>query len=335
MSTTDETPEDDDKNVGVLPEVRDSEIDQTLIRLNKCIENLLKAYVPEAGGPFPNIEIRFDLPKADAPPMQATISVFLYDIQEDLQLRTSAEPRGYDISVGMLMPGFARVRCRYLITYWPVSASDEENTGMRSDGEQIRAINRMLNALLNHRTFKDLPGSYTRVIPPSEHLESLGTFWQALGNKPRLCLSYAVTVPIRLLSQKDEVALVTQPSSEVGRRDQVVSMEALSGWMRDKLVSELRSQQHKETLLMSLLAQLRGVQITCNPHLVPWDQRNSRDATPEVKFKLTGEVSQELVTAVGNFVAPLSGTGQTVGTQTVRIRDVDVKGLKAWPGQPS
>ncbi|GEM77079.1 Pvc16 family protein [Vibrio sagamiensis] len=35
-------------------------------------------------------------------------------------------------------------------------------------------------------------------MPPKEELNSLGNFWQALGDKPRMVLNYSVTLPIEL-----------------------------------------------------------------------------------------------------------------------------------------
>ncbi len=172
-------------------------IDTTVVELNKSIEAALKKYFTQTH----TVEFTFDLPDPKHPPQVATISVFLYDVQEDLQLRTG-EGRRYDPATGIIAPGLAHVRCCYLLTYWSPVGDAEDAPYEGPDSEAMRAMNRVLNALLHHRTFDNLPGSYTRVIPMQERLNSLGTFWQAMDNKPCLCLSYAVTVPVALRSEE-------------------------------------------------------------------------------------------------------------------------------------
>lgn len=60
---------------------------QTLLDVNNAMNKMLRDYVNK------DVAIRFDLPDVDATQSDAAISVFLYDIHEDLQLRT-AESRG-------------------------------------------------------------------------------------------------------------------------------------------------------------------------------------------------------------------------------------------------
>jgi hypothetical protein len=166
--------------------------DETLINLNRSIESALNKYLPEG------VAIRFDLPAKDENSDIPTVCVFLFDIQEDLQLR-AGEGRQYVQATGKLLPGYVNIRCRYLITYFePPQSKSSDSPASRADSQALRMINNVLNALVNQRTFLDLPGSYTQVIPPTEQLNSLGNFWQAVGNTPRLCLSYMVTVPLRL-----------------------------------------------------------------------------------------------------------------------------------------
>ncbi len=108
----------------------------------------------------------------------------------------SGESRRYNDTTGKFAPGFVHVRCCYLFIYWPGNSQDTKHD--KPDSESSRAMNRVLNAVLSRRTFANLPGSYTRVIPPQEQLNSLGNFWQSMDNKPKLCLSYSVTVPVQL-----------------------------------------------------------------------------------------------------------------------------------------
>jgi len=79
-------------------------------------------------------------------------------------------------------------------------------------------MNQVLNALLNlesvltasSATAGEAEPAFTRVIEPSEHLSSLGSFWQSLGDKPRLCLNLAITVPVKLTSPDEEISPVSK-----------------------------------------------------------------------------------------------------------------------------
>ncbi len=170
-----------------------------LLDLNEHIEEAIRCYIPvEDRG---NVEIRFNLPE-QGEVKGPTISVFLYEIQEDLQLRSS-EPRHYNAGTGQLAPPYVQARCHYLIAYWeqPQQSSSPEVIGPRSSA--MRRMNYVFNALINHRTLPNLPNAYCRVLQPAEHLNSLGSFWQALGSRPRLTLGYMVTVPIALTDKSE------------------------------------------------------------------------------------------------------------------------------------
>lgn len=182
-----------------------TESDAAIINVNSAILNALQEYVDD------NVIIRFDLPDPDSTPLEPTVSVFLYDIHEDLQLRT-ADSRQY--RGGVLLPGKVNVCCNYLIMYWAKSATESSPDSL-PDNQATIIMNQVLNALINNRQLSDIPGAYTRVIPPKEGLNSLGNFWQALGNRPRLVLNYLVTVPVTQTDRNDVVTEVKVTEAEV------------------------------------------------------------------------------------------------------------------------
>nr|WP_241391079.1 DUF4255 domain-containing protein [Serratia proteamaculans]ULG16491.1 hypothetical protein 1137p_00093 [Serratia proteamaculans] len=206
---------------------------QTLVDVNNAMNKMLSAYVNEA------VAIRFDLPDVDAAQSDAAISVFLYDIHEDLQLRT-AESRGFNASAGRLSPGWVNVKCNYLITYWESTgpAMDAGNPDSQPDNQAIQVMSQVLAALINNRQLADIPGAYTQVMPPKENLNSLGNFWQSLGNRPRLSLNYCVTVPISLSDKGEEVSPVKSLSTTVEPKAPV-SPQAISDVLREQLIVAL------------------------------------------------------------------------------------------------
>lgn len=159
-----------------------------ILKLNIALEAVLRDSLTE------QIVIRFDLPQLDTPVEQLTVSVFLYQLTEDLELR-EGEPRHYLKDDKKYEVANAYLRCSYLITYW--DPTDGGESGQGPDSQQMQVISWITGALLNNR---ELPGSgclFSRLMP-SEHLNSLGNFWQALGNRPRLCLTYDATIRVPL-----------------------------------------------------------------------------------------------------------------------------------------
>ncbi len=206
---------------------------QTLLDVNNAMKKMLCAYVNE------DVAIRFDLPDVDATQSDAAISVFLYDIHEDLQLRT-AESRGFNAGAGRLSPGWVNVKCNYLITYWESTgpATDAGNPDSQPDNQAIKVMSQVLAALINNRQLTDIPGAYTQVMPPKENLNSLGNFWQSLGNRPRLSLNYCVTVPISLSDKGDKVTPVKSLSNTIEPKAPV-SPQAISDALREQLMVAL------------------------------------------------------------------------------------------------
>ncbi|WP_434525616.1 DUF4255 domain-containing protein [Photorhabdus asymbiotica] len=206
---------------------------QTIIAVNKAMDAMLRAYLNQ------DIAIRFDLPELDTMQSDAMVSVFLYDIHEDLQLR-SAESRGFDVYAGRLLPGWVNIKCNYLITYWEASkpATDASSPDSQPDNQAIQVMSQVLNALINNRQLAGIPGAYTQVVPPKESLNSLGNFWQSLGNRPRLSLNYSVTVPVSLNDSQDSATPVTAVSSTV-EQTASLSQEAVSHALRELLITEL------------------------------------------------------------------------------------------------
>ena len=220
--------------------------DQTILFLNSAIENDIKKYLPSE-----DIRVRFDIPDKADPPDEPMLYVFLYDIQEDLELR-QGQLRLYDASTGKFNPGQVHVRCCYLITYWESSKLASANMGPRS--QSMLVMNLVLNALLNlelelqdDKKNKINVPIFKRVIAPNERLSSLGNFWQSLGDKPRLCLNFAVTVPISLKAptKEENVAPITSFTEEVVAFDEAngasTPAERLASQLRDKLVEALKA----------------------------------------------------------------------------------------------
>lgn len=142
------------------------------------------------------------------------VDLFLYDIRENLELRSSEDiiERHPDGS-GLRLSPPVRVDASYLITAWPGSTEKD-----RPEDEH-RLLGEVMQTLLRYRTLpRDvLAGSLANQelpLPASAlqpgRLQSVGEFWQALGGKPKAALSYTVTFavesrvaePVQLVTEK-------------------------------------------------------------------------------------------------------------------------------------
>lgn len=141
-----------------------------------------------------------------------TINFFLYDIAENLELRTQEwryeQQSGNPLSK-IRMPPPTRVDCSYLITVWSSSAESRV-----SDEHQMLGL--LMQGLCRHSYLPkdDLVGS---LVPPENtqprsdatnfshiptrtlqagRLQSVAEFWQAMGGKPKASINYTVTLSI-------------------------------------------------------------------------------------------------------------------------------------------
>ncbi|TNH42977.1 DUF4255 domain-containing protein [Photorhabdus luminescens] len=210
--------------------------DNAIIEVNKALNSILSQYLNSNEN---KIDIRFDLPEINATQSEPTVSVFLYDIHEDLQLR-SAEPRRYNPATSTLLPGWININCNYLITYWEANkpSSDSSSPDSQPNNQAAQVMTRVLNALINNRQLTGIPSAYTRIIPQQENLNSLGNFWQALGNRPRLSLMYSITVPMKLQDIKDNITPISQISTSVVQKPNLDNSQ-INQALADKLCADL------------------------------------------------------------------------------------------------
>ncbi len=280
--------------------------DETLINLNTTIETLLREYLPSSD----ELTIRFDLPEDMNTPSENTVSVFLYSIQEDLERRIG-KGRQYNIMNGTLEPDFTNIRCCYLITYWDASSGSGE-TG--PGNQTITTMNQVLNALINNRTLPDFPNSYSKILPPSEHLNSLGNFWQSMGDKPRLCLNYEVTVPISLTDKTDSVAPIRSTTTQLQQKPDIDIYLQAANALKVLLYQSLNS---PTTLDENSKAEFRKLAIICTPHL---SDTTDSSANYSVDMSLIGTTSSSLYSSITAII-------ETWVSETSAITEIGGKGV--------
>ncbi|KAG0167071.1 hypothetical protein DFQ30_006415 [Apophysomyces sp. BC1015] len=324
--------------------------DTTLIEVNKQIEAVLRrtlgTLLAESA-----LAIRFDLPergKVD----QMTISVFLYEIHEDLSLRTAVS-RQYDVGTGRLLPGRVPLRCCYLITCW----EPPHNDGPAFAGPYnltATLMNQVIQALASQRSLPGLPEALCEVLPPAEALGSLSNFWQALGNMPRLCVSYRVTVPVPLTDRGEAAPPVTTMEAGTQPKAAIDLVEGVAHQVREALWAAImqmgfqgentRAQFDRVAIdVVPLAANDRAVQVTLSgPALQPlygalldiayqW-RRESKTITLAPGVTVPTGVRQarsaKRIASIG--AESLKGTGMTLGTTLMALNQQIEQALKDY-----
>ncbi|KGM28980.1 hypothetical protein KS18_04165 [Photorhabdus luminescens] len=263
--------------------------DNAIIEINQALNDILIKYLNIPGQ---NIDIRFDLPEINSIQSEPTVSVFLYEIHEDLQLR-SAESRRYNPATSTLLPGWVNINCNYLMTYWEPNkpSNDSANPDSQPDNQAAQVMTRVLRALINNRQLTGIPGAYTRVIPQQENLNSLGNFWQALGNRPRLSLLYSITVPMKLQNIEDNVTPVSKISASVDQKPSLDNSQ-INQALIDKLCAELGGTEDVRLALVK-------VNLTTEPDT----ENNQNQGNQNVIVEVSGITSATYLTPIKDTLA--------------------------------
>lgn len=189
--------------------------------------------------PQPDVDVRFDTPTKEwiSSLIRPTVSVFLYDIQENLELRhtsfqtrregsrafTKADPRLFDF--------------RFMVSVISTEVEDEH-----------MILYRVLYTLLKHTELDQefLPeglrntsvGVLCRVDQPSETSSRLTDIWNAIEVPPRPALTYVVTLPVDTEETFEAPLVLTRSAryrstlSRTGNVDQV--RYHIGGFVRDQ-----------------------------------------------------------------------------------------------------
>jgi hypothetical protein len=128
-----------------------------------------------------------------------TLNLFLYDMHENLELRSNEWDQRIEGGQALRQRPPARLDCAYLITTWFSS------TGADTVRDEHALLGDIARVLMRYRT---LPAElvaeplkraglplWAHVVQPTQHMSE---FWQAMGGKPRVTLSYTVTISMNL-----------------------------------------------------------------------------------------------------------------------------------------
>ncbi|MCM0590620.1 MAG: DUF4255 domain-containing protein [Gloeotrichia echinulata DVL01] len=183
--------------------------------LDTTLELLLKRELPpDIPSTETEVSISFDTPYQGAIKKKPAINLFLYDVQENLDLRssTSSVERQSNGKAMRKRPP-ARVDCSYLITAWPQN-EDDVKTEHQLLGEVMKVLLRYRKLpedfVADNFAGQELPLKLISLRP--SNLKSFGEFWQAMGGKegtrPKVVLHCTVTISVPVDEVGEEVPLV-------------------------------------------------------------------------------------------------------------------------------
>lgn len=193
-----------------------------LHELDQTLAALLKNELPGRD----QVTVSFAAPDDAFSVVPPAVDLFLYDIRENLELRSNDDVLEYrdDLKVARIRPP-VRVDASYLITAWPGTGGGQSD----SSEDEHKLLSAVMWTLLRHPR---LPRKYLKGSLAAQHLplpvstlqpgrlQSLGEFWQALGGKPKAALNYTVTMPVDV-EDEEEYNVVVERAFRV-RVDQPV-----------------------------------------------------------------------------------------------------------------
>lgn len=184
--------------------------------LDETLKNLLIGELPKGILNTLSVDspVSFETPYKGAIAEKPAINLFLYDVQENLDLRnqnwTAKRTNNNTKAVKKRLP--ARVDCSYLITVW--IDNDDSTTEHQLLGEVMKILlrhSKIPKAYLSDELLEqELPLRLVSLRPSS--LQSFGEFWQAMGGKegtkPKVVLHCTVTISVPVDETGQEVGLV-------------------------------------------------------------------------------------------------------------------------------
>jgi hypothetical protein len=142
--------------------------------------------------------IVFDRPTDTFAPPSTSIDLFLFDIRENLELRSNEprlERRGFE---AVLRAAPRRIDCSYLVTAWPVGGPALPLQEHRLLAQVLQLLSRVptVPALFLQGSLVGQTPPLPLIVPQLDGLKSPAEFWTAMGSRLRASLTVTVTVSV-------------------------------------------------------------------------------------------------------------------------------------------
>lgn len=180
------------------------------------LSQTLRAVLTKTPGlerPLKDAQIVFDRPAESFAPQQTTIDLFLYDVRENVELRSNEPTITRSNGQVIVSPPPLRIACSYLVTAWP------SGTGEVALLQEHQLLSQVLHVLSRFPTIPSefLHGSLAGQAPPlpfvtlhPDALKNISEFWTSLGNKLRPSVTVIATASMPVLVPEAGPAVITE-----------------------------------------------------------------------------------------------------------------------------
>jgi hypothetical protein len=152
---------------------------------------------------LPLADISFERPTDQFQPAQTTVNLFLYDVRENVELRSNEPVVRRLGNQSRTEPPPLRIACSYLVTAWPTGGGDLalEEHGLLSDSlRRLASFPTIPPEFLQGRLVGQQPPLPTMTAQPVG-LNNPAEFWTALGNRLRVSLTLTATISLPVFEE--------------------------------------------------------------------------------------------------------------------------------------
>jgi hypothetical protein len=173
----------------------------------------LEAFFKQPGlaPPLKDAAIRFDRPSDPYSVEQTTLNVFLYEVRENLELRSNESVTRRVGGQTLVEPPAYRANCMYLVTAWPVGGTDLPKQEHHLLGQVLQLIAGspvLLPAFLTPALQLQEPPLPMLMVQP-DGVRNPAEFWAAIGNRIKASLLLSVTVSLEAFDIASYPSVIT------------------------------------------------------------------------------------------------------------------------------
>jgi Pvc16 N-terminal domain/Carboxypeptidase regulatory-like domain len=170
---------------------------------------------PALAASFPELaaaQIAFDRPVETFNPSQTTIDLFLYEIREDMELRSSEPTINRNNGTATIKPPPLRVLCSYLVTAWPAVGTDlalQEHRLLSQALQVLAGMPKIPAAFLKGKLVGQQP-TLPMITARMDGMKNPWEFWAAIGNKMRASIMVTVTIAMDVFAPVTTSIVLTE-----------------------------------------------------------------------------------------------------------------------------
>jgi len=177
--------------------------------VTESLEALLKQ--PGLPSPLSDAAIRFDRPTDPYSLDQTTVNLFLFEVRENLELRSNEPVKRRVGDASFIDPPPYRAACTYLVTAWPVDGPDlpkQEHQLLAQVLQLLAGTPTIPPAFLTPNLLQQEPPLPMVVVQP-DGIRNPAEFWAAIGNRIKPSVLLDVTVSLTAFASAEFPAVRT------------------------------------------------------------------------------------------------------------------------------